>query len=133
MWYHSGVLHAEPCDYGASIRPLSLLLALLLTVTRRAPGTAKRGTNGCISNCGTDITNNGDKVADPKRIAYFETWNLNCPCLNMDISNLNRDGYHTHVHWAFANLTNAWEVDVSGAPAQFEGLLNKTGIRRILI
>lgn len=39
---------------------------------------------------------------------------------------------YTHLHWAFANVTPSWDVDVSGAQDQFNGLLNLTGIKRIL-
>lgn len=98
----------------------------------RAPGTARAGTNGCISNCGTSITNNGDKPDQLKRIAYFESWNLQRLCLNMDISKLQDNNYYTHVHFAFANLTTDWQVDVSGAQNEFNGLLKLTGITRIL-
>ncbi len=71
-------------------------------------------------------------VDTPKRIAYFENWNLDRPCDNMDISKVTDSGYYTHVHWAFANITTSWQVDVSGAQDQFDGLLNLTGIKRIV-
>ncbi|PYI03570.1 glycoside hydrolase [Aspergillus sclerotiicarbonarius CBS 121057] len=97
-----------------------------------APGTAKNGTNGCISNCGTNITNNAVKPSSIKRIDYFESWNLDRPCLNMDISKFQGNDYYTHVHWGFANITTDYEVDVTGDQDQFNGLLNLTGINRIL-
>ncbi|PYI16968.1 glycoside hydrolase, partial [Aspergillus violaceofuscus CBS 115571] len=97
-----------------------------------APGTAKNGTNGCISNCGTNITNNEDKPSQVRRIGYFEAWNLDRACLHMDISKFQGSDYYTHVHWAFANVTTDWAVDVSGYQGQFDGLLNLTGISRIL-
>jgi chitinase len=40
-----------------------------------APGTAKNNTNGCISNCGTDITNQKSPVQFSK-VGYFESWNM---------------------------------------------------------
>jgi len=47
-----------------------------------APGTAKPGSNGCISNCGTDI-----KISEAPdsfaRVGYFEAWNTDRSCLNM--------------------------------------------------
>lgn len=79
------------------------------------------------------MTNNANKPDQVKRIGYFESWNLQRPCLHMDISKLEGNSYYTHVHWSFANVTlNTWEVDVSGAQSQFEGLLKLTGIKRIL-
>lgn len=51
-----------------------------------APGTAQPGSNGCISNCGTEIVTSAapDSFA---RIGYFEAWNAQRPCLNMWVSN----------------------------------------------
>jgi GH18 family chitinase len=50
----------------------------------------------------------------------------------MDISKMVEDGYYTHVHWAFGNITENWEVDVSGSQEQFDGLLKLEGIQRIM-
>ncbi|OJJ96909.1 hypothetical protein ASPACDRAFT_1859003 [Aspergillus aculeatus ATCC 16872] len=112
--------------------PASQLPWTMLCADPRAPGTAKNGTNGCISNCGTNITNNEDKPSQVRRIGYFEAWNSDRPCLHMDFSKFQGSDYYTHVHWAFANVTTNWAVDVSGYQDQFDGLLNLTGISRIL-
>jgi chitinase len=53
-------------------------------------------------------------------------------CANMDISKVTDGGYYTHVHFAFANITTDWQVDVSGLKDQFDGLVKLTGIQRIL-
>ena len=53
-----------------------------------APGTAQPGTNGCISNCGTKITNNDDAPEEFRRVGYFEAWNTERKCLNMDITQM---------------------------------------------
>ena len=37
-----------------------------------APGTAKPGTNGCISNCGTDIVGNDSPLSTFRKVGYFE-------------------------------------------------------------
>lgn len=50
-----------------------------------APGTAKPGSNGCISNCGTNITNNHDEPKNFFRIGYFEAFNGDRPCLHMSV------------------------------------------------
>ncbi|KAL4739555.1 glycoside hydrolase superfamily [Aspergillus similis] len=97
-----------------------------------APGTAETDTNGCISNCGTEITNNDTPYEFPRRIGYFEAWNLDRSCANMDVSKMTEDNYYTHVHWAFGNITEDWKVDVSGLQEQFDGLLKLEGIQRIM-
>ncbi|KAI9371712.1 hypothetical protein BJX61DRAFT_12353 [Aspergillus egyptiacus] len=97
-----------------------------------APGTAKKKTNGCISNCGTEIKSTEVYLPYPRRIGYFENWNLDRPCANMDISKMTDGDYYTHVHWAFANVTEDWQVDVSGAQEQFDGLLKLENIERIV-
>ncbi|KFY89077.1 hypothetical protein V500_05953 [Pseudogymnoascus sp. VKM F-4518 (FW-2643)] len=40
-----------------------------------APGTSAPGKNGCISNCGTDIVNNGSPPSTFINLAYFEAFN----------------------------------------------------------
>jgi chitinase len=46
--------------------------------TTGAPGTAANGTNGCISNCGTDIIE-GDAPANVFSVGYFEVYDLSRP------------------------------------------------------
>lgn len=100
--------------------------------TTRAPGTAAPGTNGCISNCGAAIVNNDEKPATFNHIAYFEAWNQDRPCLNMDINDIKTDSY-SHVHFAFANITaNDFQVDVANVQDQFDKLVALQGIKRIL-
>lgn len=50
----------------------------------------------------------------------------------MDISKFKDNSYYTTVHWAFANLTTDWQVDVGGAIDQFSGLLELKGFDRVL-
>jgi GH18 family chitinase len=84
------------------------------------PGTAKAGTNGCISNCGTAIISSATPPNPFRRIGYFEGDNLNRPCVNMDISQVNASAY-THLHFAFATLSSNYEVIVSNdSYTQFE-------------
>lgn len=66
------------------------------------------------------------------RIGYFEAWNLDRPCANMDISKMTDGNIYSHVHWAFGNITESWEVDVSGLQEQFDGLKELKDIQRIL-
>lgn len=39
---------------------------------------------------------------------------------------------YTHIHWAFGNITDSWEVDVSGLQEQFDGLKELKDIQKIL-
>ncbi|KAJ5100662.1 glycoside hydrolase [Penicillium angulare] len=97
-----------------------------------APGTSKKGTNGCISNCGTQIVNNDEGPKEVRRIAYYESFEEDRECLKMDISQLENLNYYTHVHWAFANITESYEVDVSQYKEQWDGFKDLYGFRRIV-
>lgn len=83
-----------------------------------APGTAKKGTNGCISHCGLDVVK-GDAPATVRSVAYFEEYNMGRPCLNMDVRTLRGYAAYTHVHWAFGGITHDFTIDVSGAKDSF--------------
>ncbi|KAL5363079.1 hypothetical protein BJX96DRAFT_186568 [Aspergillus floccosus] len=95
------------------------------------PGTAKPGTNGCISHCTTAITNNGPSPAKFVNIGYFESWNFDRSCLNMDISKMDSQSYDI-VHFAFAGITGDYQVDVRKVQAQFEGLLKLSTVKRVV-
>ncbi|KAK8110220.1 uncharacterized protein PG998_006677 [Apiospora kogelbergensis] len=93
-----------------------------------APGAAKPGSNGCISHCGSEIVHS-DKGPDKFRVVgYFESWNKERECLNMDVSKLPQvypigwsfTGY-THIHFAFPDITSSLTVDVSKVQDQFDG------------
>ncbi|EXK32523.1 hypothetical protein FOMG_12692 [Fusarium oxysporum f. sp. melonis 26406] len=100
--------------------------------TLGAPGTAKPGTNGCISNCGTDIVNNKSPPSSFMSVGYFEAWNQDRPCLWMDVSELKKRSELTHVHFSFARLTDSFEVDVSHVSYQFNKFKKLKGPKRIL-
>lgn len=51
-----------------------------------APGTAKPGTNGCVSGCNMVITNNAAPPASFMKVGYWEAWNGQRPCLHMKVS-----------------------------------------------
>ncbi|KAJ4250226.1 hypothetical protein NW762_012041 [Fusarium torreyae] len=79
----------------------------------KAPGAFKLNTNGCISNCGTDIVNNDSPPKEFKRIGYFQAYNPTRACLNMDASEV-KDNFEelTHVHFAFAGITSDYDVNI---------------------
>ncbi|CAG8898521.1 unnamed protein product [Penicillium egyptiacum] len=74
-----------------------------------APGAFKTGTSGCISNCGTEIVGNDDKPKAFRRVTYFEAFNVKRDCLNMDVREI-ADDKLTHVHFAFAGLSEDFEI-----------------------
>ena len=77
------------------------------TTIKDTPGTNKNGTNGCISNCGLNITNNKEAPKSFIKVGYFESWNpYTRPCLRMDVNDISKlNAGYTHIHFAFANLT----------------------------
>ncbi|KAH8806182.1 class V chitinase-like protein, partial [Xylogone sp. PMI_703] len=95
-----------------------------------APGTSAPGTAGCISNCGTDIVNNGQGPSSFLKIGYWESFNLDRPCLQMPVSAI-PSGY-THIHYAFAEITPDFKVDVSADQDAFDQFAAATGFKRIL-
>ncbi|KAM7192236.1 hypothetical protein V8F20_008938 [Naviculisporaceae sp. PSN 640] len=96
-----------------------------------APGTAKEGTYGCISNCGMEIVNNKQPPAKFEHIGYFEAWNHNRPCLIMDVDEITEP--HTIIHFAFGWVNQDFTVSVKDVEEQFEKFVNmKTSIKKII-
>jgi len=50
----------------------------------------------------------------------------------MDISRVKDLNNYTHVHFAFANITSDWKVDVSGVVDQFEKFTVLSNVKRII-
>ncbi|KAI5307239.1 hypothetical protein KEM56_002197 [Ascosphaera pollenicola] len=101
--------------------------------TTGAPGTAKNGTNGCISNCGTEVVRS-TSPALPRTIGYYEGYSLSSrECLYQDITQFDTTKY-THIHFAFATLTGDYEPQVGDILTAFEFRLFKelVGINRVL-
>jgi GH18 family chitinase len=96
-----------------------------------APGTSANGTTGCVSNCGTDIVNNDTPPDTFITIGYFEAWNFERECLNMDITYFDTSAY-SHLHFAFAEITEDYQVDVSAVQDQFDSLLSMGDVHRVL-
>ncbi|KAK2755052.1 hypothetical protein FQN54_006580 [Arachnomyces sp. PD_36] len=96
------------------------------------PGTAQPGANGCISNCGTDIVNNDEAPATFRRVGYFEAWNGDRPCLNMNVSEIDTSEL-THLHFAFATVTEDFQVSVDEVQDQFNDFIKlDTDVKKIL-
>ncbi|KAL1838072.1 hypothetical protein VTJ49DRAFT_3092 [Mycothermus thermophilus] len=96
-----------------------------------APGTSKNGTNGCISNCGMDIVNNKQAPVKFERIGYFEAWNHNRPCLNMDVTEVTDP--HTIIHFAFGWINEDFTVSVKDVEEQFDKFVKMdTKLKKIM-
>lgn len=106
-----------------------------------APGAAKPGSDGCISNCGMSIINSPVPPPEFRKVGYFASWNKDRPCLNMDVSKLEAPavapvmgGKYRHIHFAFPDLTPSFTVDVSKYQSQFDGFkqLSNLGAKKIV-
>ncbi|KAK4207996.1 hypothetical protein QBC37DRAFT_454015, partial [Rhypophila decipiens] len=82
-----------------------------------SPGTSNLR-DGCISNCGNKIIQSG-APASYQRIGYFETWNVNRPCLNMKVKDANTDGTYTHIHWAFVEVSPSFATVIKDPDNQW--------------
>ncbi|KAK2616771.1 hypothetical protein QQS21_000383 [Conoideocrella luteorostrata] len=80
-----------------------------------APGAFKHGTNGCISNCGMDMVGNEMTAGGFARVGYFQGYNPSRSCLRMDAAEIPNKGddAFTHVHFAFAGITEDFEVRIA--------------------
>ncbi|THC89832.1 hypothetical protein EYZ11_010716 [Aspergillus tanneri] len=98
--------------------------------TTGAPGTAAEGEYGCISNCGTSITNNDAAPSELISIGYYEAFGVDRTCLAMQASQL--PSSYSHVHFAFGQISSNFDVDISGYKSQFEAFANQKYFKRIL-
>ncbi|KAK0710573.1 glycoside hydrolase superfamily [Apiosordaria backusii] len=81
-------------------------------------GDGTPGTGTCVSNCGMEIVNNKVPPAEYRKIGYFEAWNPDRDCLWMDATSIDESKF-IHIHFAFADVTPDFKVDVSKVQAQF--------------
>ncbi|KAI9675883.1 MAG: hypothetical protein M1822_008892 [Bathelium mastoideum] len=95
------------------------------------PGTAPKGENGCIANCGTKITESPAPPGDFKKIGYYESWNWDRPCLNMLAADMDGSDY-THSHWGFATITDGLGVSINDTYNQFDDFKNLATTKRII-
>ncbi|TGO47191.1 hypothetical protein BCON_0289g00090 [Botryotinia convoluta] len=95
-----------------------------------APGTAAKGTNGCISNCGPSIIV-GDTPAEYMNVGFFEGFNTDRPCLNPPLSSLDLTPY-THIVMSFAAITADFDIDISSTQSSFDDFIFLTGFKKII-
>ncbi|KAF4927131.1 Killer toxin subunits alpha/beta [Colletotrichum viniferum] len=82
------------------------------------PETAKKGTYGCISNCGMTIVQSGPPAQFIK-LFYFGGFNLGSrDYLNMDATQV--DPSFTHLHFAFGMINDKFEIYQENELAEFQ-------------
>jgi GH18 family chitinase len=78
---------------------------------------ANPGVNDCQDECEFKYKQVGPAPSDFKKIGYYESWNKNWPCLNMDISALQQTvvtDHYTHVHYSFVNIAPDYTLPYPG-------------------
>ncbi|KAJ6024917.1 hypothetical protein N7540_005714 [Penicillium herquei] len=96
-----------------------------------APGTAANGSDGCISNCGTTITNWVVPPSEYAVVGYYEASSVNRPCLQMDARSIDTSTF-THVNFAFGNIESDFSINLNGSETEFDNFLSLTGIKRLI-
>ncbi|KAJ5751129.1 class v protein [Penicillium manginii] len=95
-----------------------------------APGTAAKDTNGCISDCGTQIL-----VSSPPpeffSIAYFLASDWSRPCLTMSVTDIDK-GRYTHIHFSFLTINPDFSLNTTLIESQLPFLVGMSGIKRIV-
>ena len=81
-----------------------------------------------------DVVNNKNPPASFAKVGYFESWNpYSRPCLTMDVNDIAKlDGGYTHIHFAFANLTEDFTPSIGGVQDQWDKFVRLQGVKRIV-
>ncbi|PWY82115.1 hypothetical protein BO70DRAFT_429188 [Aspergillus heteromorphus CBS 117.55] len=96
-----------------------------------APGTAAKGSDGCISNCGTSITNWVESPSQYAVVGYYEASAMNRTCLRMDASSINTSKY-THVNFGFGNIASDFSINMDGMEEEYEHFVALENVYRIV-
>ncbi|KAK6953668.1 hypothetical protein Daesc_005973 [Daldinia eschscholtzii] len=96
-------------------------------------GTGPPGSNGCASSCGREIVNNGEAPGSFISVGYYESWNMDRPCLTMKAKSIAGLKY-THVHWGFGKIASDMSVTINDTYKQWDDFksLSASGIKAIL-
>ncbi|KAK3500592.1 hypothetical protein B0T13DRAFT_535440 [Neurospora crassa] len=98
-----------------------------------APGTAKPNTNGCISNCGTNVVK-GKPPAQWISLGYYEAYSLGGrSCLYQDVRQIDTNKY-SHIHFAFGDITPDFKVSAGDVISayEFEAFRSMTNVHRVI-
>lgn len=99
--------------------------------TTGAPGTAANGTNGCISNCGTEIIESDSAPTEFFKIGYFEGYDVERACMRTLITEFDTSAY-THIHMSFATLNADMTFNISTVESQMEDFAALDDVKRII-
>ncbi|KAJ6445148.1 Lysine--tRNA ligase [Purpureocillium lavendulum] len=83
-----------------------------------APGTAKPGTNGCISNCGTKIVK-GNPPSQYRSVGYYEGFQFKRNCLFQDALQIDESQY-THLHFGFGDISQDYQISIGDDMMKYE-------------
>jgi hypothetical protein len=87
----------------------------------------------CISNCGTGIKRSGPLAFGFGHVGYYESWNLDRPCLTQQVINANTDASYTHIHWAFGTIDpNTLQPTVNDTYGQWDKFKSMNSYKRII-
>ncbi|KAJ3478842.1 hypothetical protein NLG97_g8468 [Lecanicillium saksenae] len=89
------------------------------------PGTSKAGTNGCVSNCGMEITN-VERPGSLRKVGYFEAFNNKRSCLNMGSSSIANFDYDI-IHFAFGTINPDFTISVADVQEEFDAFVRTQG------
>jgi chitinase len=87
------------------------------------------GSNGCISNCGTQIVS-GSQPSTFERVGYYEAFNADRPCGKLSVGGI-PDRY-TIVHWAFASLSTSFEPTISPYESAWAEFTQETRFKKVV-
>ncbi|KAI3341076.1 glycoside hydrolase superfamily [Ustulina deusta] len=99
------------------------------------PGAGPKGNNGCSISCGRDIKNNDEAPASFIKVGYYESWNMDRPCLKLKAKSLASMGKsYTHIHWGFGKISEDLDVSIDDKYGQWNDFksLQHAGIKTIL-
>lgn len=105
----SNIADLNPCPLNACCNiwgQCGITTDFCIDTNTGAPGTAKPGTYGCISNCGVDVVKGTGNGAI--KLAYFQGYGMGRPCLYQDALQIDTSKY-SHVHFGFGTLTPSYE------------------------
>lgn len=99
--------------------------------TYNATSTGPPGTDNCISNCGTTITNWAVEPSSYSKVGYYEASSVNRSCLQMDALSIDTSQW-THINFAFGNIDQDFSINVDGMEDQFEHFLELSDVKRLV-
>ncbi|KAJ5742571.1 glycoside hydrolase [Penicillium nucicola] len=95
------------------------------------PGTAANGSYGCLSNCGTTITNWAVPPSSFYKVGYYEPTSMDRSCLQMSPLSIDTSVL-THVYYAFGNISSDFSINVNGYETEFSEFVELKDVKRVM-